>query len=53
MTLKLISGGCWDNYPRFCRSTTHSRSEPGYTGVNNGFRVVCNEPERSASEAKS
>ena len=38
---RLLRGGSWDNYPRFCRSAYRFHSLPGFAGNDVGFRVVC------------
>jgi formylglycine-generating enzyme required for sulfatase activity/RES domain-containing protein len=38
---RLLRGGSWGNYPRYCRSAFRSRSRPGNAISNVGFRVVC------------
>jgi formylglycine-generating enzyme required for sulfatase activity len=41
-TLKrLLRGGSWDLYPRFCRSARRIHHEPDYAFIYVGFRVVC------------
>lgn len=52
MTRKLLSGGSWIYFPRYCRSATRNHFGPGITSINDGFRVVCNEPERSSPTDK-
>jgi formylglycine-generating enzyme required for sulfatase activity len=42
-----MSGGSWVFVPWYCRSATRDSFEPGLTVGDDGFRVVCNEPERS------
>jgi formylglycine-generating enzyme required for sulfatase activity len=38
---RLLRGGSWFNFPRFCRSAYRFHLEPDYAGYNFGFRVVC------------
>jgi formylglycine-generating enzyme required for sulfatase activity len=38
---KLLRGGSWLNYPRFCRSACRGRNQPDDAYSNFGFRVVC------------
>ncbi len=38
---KLLRGGSWSNYPRYCRSAYRSRNTPGLDYFHFGFRVVC------------
>ena len=38
---RLLRGGSWINDPRNCRSASREHVEPGNTGANIGFRVVC------------
>ena len=52
MILKLISGGSWLSGPRGCRSATRCHGKPSDAYRLNGFRVVCNEPERSIPKGK-
>jgi len=40
---RVIRGGSWNSYPRFCRSACRDVIEPGDFG-NIGFRVVCSAP---------
>ena len=52
MTRKMISGGSWLDYPKGCRSACRGQYEPGDPDFDLGFRVVCNEPERSIPKNK-
>ena len=52
MTHKTMSGGSWVFVPWYCRSATRDSFEPGLTVGDDGFRVVCNEPERSIPNNK-
>ena len=38
---RLLRGGSWGGDPRYCRSADRGRDEPGFTGNDGGFRVVC------------
>jgi formylglycine-generating enzyme required for sulfatase activity len=38
---KLLRGGSWFDYPRYCRSACRSRDRPGLAVSIVGFRVVC------------
>jgi formylglycine-generating enzyme required for sulfatase activity len=38
---KLLRGGSWYGYPRFCRSAYRIRNQPDDSYYNVGFRVVC------------
>ena len=39
--IKVIRGGSWFNFPRFCRSASRSFSPSGFRFDGFGFRVVC------------
>jgi mRNA deadenylase 3'-5' endonuclease subunit Ccr4 len=39
--LKLLRGGSWLSYPRYCRSAYRLRNRPGSANYVVGFRVVC------------
>ncbi|MDX2216519.1 MAG: SUMF1/EgtB/PvdO family nonheme iron enzyme [Oculatellaceae cyanobacterium bins.114] len=41
---RLLRGGSWVNYPRFCRSANRLRSARDNRYLNFGFRVVCSIP---------
>ena len=38
---RLLRGGSWYGFPRFCRSAYRSHSQPDYADLDVGFRVVC------------
>jgi formylglycine-generating enzyme required for sulfatase activity len=39
-TQRVLRGGCWNLYPRCCRSAIRLRLNPDYRFFGNGFRVV-------------
>jgi formylglycine-generating enzyme required for sulfatase activity len=39
-TYRVLRGGSWINYPRYCRSAVRDGSTPGYRIYSLGFRVV-------------
>jgi formylglycine-generating enzyme required for sulfatase activity len=39
--LRLLRGGSWDCFPRFCRSACRDHGLPGIAFLDVGFRVVC------------
>jgi formylglycine-generating enzyme required for sulfatase activity len=41
---RLLRGGSWDFYPRFCRSASRGNLTPDYRDYLIGFRVVCEIP---------
>jgi formylglycine-generating enzyme required for sulfatase activity len=38
---KLLRGGSWSHYPRYCRSASRDLLQPVYAFGHVGFRVVC------------
>jgi formylglycine-generating enzyme required for sulfatase activity len=40
-TRRLLRGGSWSGYPRYCRSACRYQGAPGSVYYNVGFRVVC------------
>ena len=44
---RVVRGGSWDAYPRYCRSATRLNVVAGGRDVNYGFRVVCVAPRTS------
>ncbi len=38
---RLLRGGSWLIYPRYCRSAPRNHDQPDNANVNLGFRVVC------------
>jgi formylglycine-generating enzyme required for sulfatase activity len=41
---RILRGGSWYDYPRFCRSACRDFNGPGGGDFNIGFRVVCSAP---------
>jgi formylglycine-generating enzyme required for sulfatase activity len=41
---RVIRGGSWFNFPRYCRCAIRDWFFPAGRGLNNGFRVVCRFP---------
>jgi formylglycine-generating enzyme required for sulfatase activity len=39
--LRLLRGGSWHYFPRYCRSAYRSLNQPDYASSDVGFRVVC------------
>ena len=39
-SIRVLRGGCWDNYPRDCRAAGRSYSSPARRGSYLGFRVA-------------
>ena len=39
--IKLLRGGSWYYFPRYCRSAYRYHYQPGYANFSVGFRVVC------------
>jgi formylglycine-generating enzyme required for sulfatase activity len=38
---RILRGGSWDDYPRYCRSASRDLITPDYASYYVGFRVVC------------
>ncbi|WP_227498515.1 formylglycine-generating enzyme family protein [Synechococcus sp. PCC 7336] len=38
---RVLRGGCWNYFPKDCRSAMRSRIDGGYRGSDVGFRVAC------------
>jgi formylglycine-generating enzyme required for sulfatase activity len=38
---RMVRGGCWLNYPQFCRSAYRFNYDPAFQDYDFGFRVVC------------
>jgi formylglycine-generating enzyme required for sulfatase activity len=43
-TYRVVRGGSWNNYPRYCRSAVRFFVTPENSSENMGFRVVCSAP---------
>jgi formylglycine-generating enzyme required for sulfatase activity len=41
---RVLRGGSWADFPRYCRSACREFYDPGARYGNNGFRVVCSAP---------
>jgi hypothetical protein len=44
---RVLRGGSWIDYPRYCRSADRFRYNPVNTSLYIGFRVVCSAPRTS------
>jgi formylglycine-generating enzyme required for sulfatase activity len=38
---RLLRGGSWFNFPRYCRSAYRTHFQPVYASIDVGFRVCC------------